>query len=309
MSSGPELPVIYENPRFDKATPTLKPVVDRAVRFTGVILMEWGTLTLIEESPRYLKVATIVVAGLVLAVHESWPWLRMRDWRWYPSLMTTFVVGYFAIFAYALYTEPAHKSSSDEIVAAVIKALPPNTAQPMFAEAAMKRPPDPRTELIGGPYIASDIQRLIPVFFEINAALTRSAPVFREEQQMTSNWQAQLENTGSKAFVEKLQALAGKVVSARDVVNQIIEKNNADRNELSTAINSGTDAVDQNANEIGNLIANVQALAAIPIETQILVLSRDIRRLDNAALNYNGWVQGSISNVQTKIRRLRDYKP
>jgi hypothetical protein len=134
MSNGPELPVIYENPRFDKATPTLKPVADRAIRFTGVILMEWGTLTLIEESPRYLKVATIVVAGLILAVHESWPWLRMRDWRWYPSLMATFVVGYFVIFAYALYTEPSHKSSADEIVAAVIKALP---ATPQIAPTSM----------------------------------------------------------------------------------------------------------------------------------------------------------------------------
>lgn len=28
-----ELPVIYENPRFDAATPTLKPVIDRAIRF------------------------------------------------------------------------------------------------------------------------------------------------------------------------------------------------------------------------------------------------------------------------------------
>src|SRR6202011_3811587 len=52
----------------------------------------------------------------------------------------------------------------DEIAAAVVKALPKTSAtpaQPMFAEAGMKRPPDPRTELIGGPYIASDIQRLI----------------------------------------------------------------------------------------------------------------------------------------------------
>jgi hypothetical protein len=38
--------------------------------------------------------------------------------------MTIFVVGYFTIFGYALYTEPAHKSSSDEIAAAVIKMLP-----------------------------------------------------------------------------------------------------------------------------------------------------------------------------------------
>jgi hypothetical protein len=49
MSDGPLLPVIYENPRFDFATPTLWPVFDRAIRFILVALMEWGTLTLIEN--------------------------------------------------------------------------------------------------------------------------------------------------------------------------------------------------------------------------------------------------------------------
>jgi hypothetical protein len=125
MSSGPELPVIYENPRFDKATPTLKPVIDRAVRFTGVILMEWGTLTLIEESPRYLKVATIIVAGLVLAVHESWPWLHMRNKRWYPSLMVTLVAGYLGLFFYALTTEPPHKTGAQQITSPAASEPPP----------------------------------------------------------------------------------------------------------------------------------------------------------------------------------------
>jgi len=95
--SGPELPIIYENPRFDKATPTLQPVINRAIRFGGVLMLEWGTLTLIEDSPRYLKYATVVIAVLILAVHESWPWLRMRGKYWYPSLMGTLVIGYFGM--------------------------------------------------------------------------------------------------------------------------------------------------------------------------------------------------------------------
>jgi hypothetical protein len=33
MYNGPELPVIYENPRFDAATPTLQPVINRAIRW------------------------------------------------------------------------------------------------------------------------------------------------------------------------------------------------------------------------------------------------------------------------------------
>jgi hypothetical protein len=138
MSSGPELPVIYENPRFDAATPTLKPVVDRAIRFGGVMFLEWGTLTLIEDSPRYLKIATIIIAILVLAVHESWPWLRMRDRRWYPSLMIALVLSYISIFVYALLTEPsASQGSKSSSLASVPVAMATATATPSKPSVVM----------------------------------------------------------------------------------------------------------------------------------------------------------------------------
>jgi hypothetical protein len=104
--AAPELPVIYENPRFDAATPTLQPVINRAIRFGAVLMIEWGTLTLIEGAPRYLKIATLVIAVLVLAVHESWPWLRMRSRYWYPSLMGGLLSTFVGICIYAFATEP-----------------------------------------------------------------------------------------------------------------------------------------------------------------------------------------------------------
>jgi hypothetical protein len=254
----------------------------------GLLGMTAVTLHLLETKPRPLPKPGPIVAAVAVATWFFLGWMALVQLR---------------------SSNTVKPPTTDEIAAAVVKAIPKNAGpSPMFAEAGMNRPPDPRNELIGGPYLATDIQRLIPIFFEINDALTRAAPVFREEQQIVGSWQAQLQNIGSKAFVEQLQALAGKMVSLRATVDQIVEKNNADRNELSSAIISGRDSVDQNANEIGNLIANVQALAAIPIETQVLVLSRDVRRLDNAATAYNAWIQGSISDVQSKIRRLRDYK-
>lgn len=112
MYSGPELPVIYENPRFDAATPTLKPVFDRAIRFGAILMLEWGTLTLIEDAPRYLKWVTVVIAVLILAVHESWPWLRMRDRRWYPSLMGSLILAFISVCAYAEITEPHGRAAN-----------------------------------------------------------------------------------------------------------------------------------------------------------------------------------------------------
>jgi hypothetical protein len=207
MSSGPELPTIYENPRFDKATPTLQPVINRSVRFGAVMMMEWGTLTLIEDSPRYLKFATIAVAGLVLGVHESWPWLRMRDWRWYPSLMFIFVTGYFAIFAYALYTEPAHKSTSDEIATAVVKALPHQAPQSGTFNEAVPQPAAP-------PRSKQAINELLDESGAISSIIEKSGlPLINEwrESITTQNPERICTDIDSRALQDKITTLANKL--------------------------------------------------------------------------------------------------
>jgi hypothetical protein len=123
-----ELPVIYENPRFDAATPTFWPVINRAIRYGAFMMAEWGSLTLIEDAPRYLKIATVVIAVLILAVHESWPWLRMRNKYLYPILMAVLVLAYTGIFGFAFYTEPAKHPAialtPDELARAMRRELP-----------------------------------------------------------------------------------------------------------------------------------------------------------------------------------------
>jgi hypothetical protein len=110
--SGPELPIIYENPRFDRATPTLLPVINRAIRFGAVLTLAWGTLTLMEDASRYLRYGTAVIAVLILAVHESWPWLSIRGRFWYPSMMGFLIAGYAVIFGYAELTAAPHEAST-----------------------------------------------------------------------------------------------------------------------------------------------------------------------------------------------------
>jgi hypothetical protein len=98
---APELPVIYENPRFDQFTPTFKPVLDRVIRFSAVMAIEWSTLGIMEDSPRYLKWATVIIAASILAVHESWPWLRLRGRLWYPIPMTALLISWLSVAGYA----------------------------------------------------------------------------------------------------------------------------------------------------------------------------------------------------------------
>jgi hypothetical protein len=219
--SGPDLPVIYENPRFDKATPTLWPVFDRATRFTLVILMEWGTLTLIEDAPRYVKFATVIVAALGLAVHESWPWLRMRDWRWYPSLMLTLVVGYLALFSYALYTEPGHKAAQQPMIGG------------MFNEA-MPRPPEP-------PRSRQAINELLDESGSILSVIEKSGlPLINEwrESITTQNPERICLDVDSRTLQDKITALANKLIAAHTEISNIYEKNRIDQAEFNKVFGS-----------------------------------------------------------------------
>jgi len=295
----PELPVIYENPRFDAATPTLKPVVDRAIRFSAILMLEWGTLTIIEDSPRYLKFATVIIAVLILAVHESWPWLRMRNRRSYPILMSALVLGYAGIFAYAVLTE-THVPRTQSNAGA-------------FAEASVnapKAPPNPETELAFGPYVASDIERMIPIFIALNDTLTKDAtPQFDAAQQITQNWQVQFHNMGVSPYIEKLKAISSQMIAARAAVYKIVSDNGVYRNETDTAVRDGPNNVDAFAVLVSYFVDNSDAVSALPETQQFRVLGKDVQRLQAAANGYNDWVQKSIERVRTKIGRLRDYKP
>jgi hypothetical protein len=77
-----------------------------------VLMLEWGSLTVIETAPPYLKWATVIIAILGLAVHESWPWLNMRDRRWYPALMGGLVLAFIGICGFAVLTDPPGPSIS-----------------------------------------------------------------------------------------------------------------------------------------------------------------------------------------------------
>jgi hypothetical protein len=179
----------------------------------------------------------------------------------------------------------------------------------MFAEAGMKRPPDPQVELIGGPYVQSDIERMIPIFIALNDALTKAASVYVFEQEITANWQSQFQQLGASAFAAKIRSVRDQVIAARDSVYKIVEDHNADRNELDTAVRDGTASVEIAANAMNLFIDNIDALSGVPEAQQIRVLNKDAQRVQNAGVGYNAWVQASIQHAQSKIRRLRDYKP
>lgn len=96
------LPILY-----DANTPVWRPLFDRALRAAMVLAVEWSSLSLIEDSPRYVKIATLVIAILVLAVLES-RYFLMAKGRWYfPSFIASLLVIYGGIIVYAFIVYPS----------------------------------------------------------------------------------------------------------------------------------------------------------------------------------------------------------
>ena len=259
----------------------------------GIMAVALHSKTWLEKTnPNWAFAAAL---ALVIALVLS-PFVEQKHWpfsAWFPS--------------------PAASQSltADEIADAVIKKLPKNPPTPspiMLAEAGMKQPPNPQTELVGGPYVPSDIERMIPLFIDLNDALSKAAPVFGSQQEIVQNWQNQFRQMGAATYTQKLRTIADQMIDARSFVYKIVEDHNAYRNEMSAAVSDRLAAVDIAASAIGFLIDNIDALSGVPEAQQFRILNKDVQRVQTTALGYNNWVQESIQHVQTKLRRLRDYK-
>jgi len=90
------LPVVY-----DANTPVWRPLFDRSLRAAIVFGIEWSSLSLIEDAPRYVKIATLVIAVLVLAVLESRYFLILKGRAYFPALIGSLIAAYIGIVAYA----------------------------------------------------------------------------------------------------------------------------------------------------------------------------------------------------------------
>jgi hypothetical protein len=104
-----QLPILY-----DATTPVWRPLVDRTLRFAMVLGIEWSSLSLIEDSPQYVKIATLVIAILVLAVLESRYFLRLKGRLYFPSFIAGLLVFYGGVIAYAFIVYPPPHRSDPE---------------------------------------------------------------------------------------------------------------------------------------------------------------------------------------------------
>lgn len=87
------LPVPYRPPqRYSTATPTIVPVFVHFLRAAVIMALEWTTLDFIEHAPLLAKIATFVVALVMLGIIESRDWLNFKGGYFLRSLLGAIVV-------------------------------------------------------------------------------------------------------------------------------------------------------------------------------------------------------------------------
>ncbi len=98
----PSLPVLYVPPaKYTDRTSVFTPIVLHVLRTGAVLLIEWTTLNYIENAPLLVRIATFIVALLVLAVLECRDWLNFKRRHLFTYSISVLIVIYVAICGYA----------------------------------------------------------------------------------------------------------------------------------------------------------------------------------------------------------------
>ena len=98
----PSLPVLYVPPaKYTDKTSVFTPIVLHVLRTGAVLLIEWTTLDYIENASLLVRIATFIVALLVLAVLECRDWLNFKRRHLFTYSISILIVIYVAICGYA----------------------------------------------------------------------------------------------------------------------------------------------------------------------------------------------------------------
>jgi hypothetical protein len=263
-------------------------------------MLEWGTLTLIEDSPRYLKYATVVIAVLLLSVHESWPWLRMRGKYWYPSLIVGLLAIYFGIFIYAEMTgiskgHPLPGSPSSEGLPKVTAAPPPLVTP--------SRPRQAITELLAESGALLDIIQKTFIPLENNWRTTVGG----------QNPERICLDLNASALRDQISGLSERLLVASKAISEILEKNRIDQNELAPLVGYQTPMVfecppifaSSNLSQYG---AQIKTFGDHPPCEEVIKadLSRRYVEMTGSLNSFNIWVtqsQERLSNYRDALRK------
>lgn len=206
--------------------------------------------------------------------------------------MLTLVVGYLALFSYALYTEPSHKASQQPLT------------DGMLSEASPKPPESLRSK------------QAITELLEETAAFQE--PVEKSGIQLINEWRETITSQNpericldldSRSLQEKISALASRLDSSQREISSAYEKNRIDGDEFNKIFGSPMGGIGPNGfgsaaqalrnyNHEINLAGERPSCEAVLKSGLLLNFVNMVRGLDQ----FGVW----IAQVQENLSRYRD---
>ncbi len=127
-------PIIY-----DASTPIFRPLWDRGLRSALVFGIEWASLSLIEDSPSWLKLATMILASLGLAIIESRYFLMLKKRGVFAGLLAVVICIWVALVSYAAYHYNG-EDKLDQLSTKIVSELHRNYPVPSPSQLAVHSP-------------------------------------------------------------------------------------------------------------------------------------------------------------------------
>jgi hypothetical protein len=245
-----------------------------------------------------LSFAAIAVVSMAYLLWHGMNWLRsyfgMREIKLEPIHVIVFGL---LIAAAGVGWQWARPSTAPS------PAVGTTTATPIPPTAANLPRPNPATELIAGPYERIDIAKLIPILASIDDLLNKEGiPISRKLSLLLGAGGL------SEASITELKLIDDRVTDLAKAIENIMSENSRYRGEITPAITNVIGAfqtLHANIAEAQKVLDDLKTAEGRYQRTTTIARNH----LIVAAGEYDQAVNTSMQNVQTKIRRCRDYKP
>jgi hypothetical protein len=178
------------------------------------------------------------------------------------------------------------------------------------ARAALKRPPDPRTEIIGGPYEREERGRMILALATLHDILNLEAhSVEFTAAQLENNWQEDIQRPD--VYFAKMDAAINVAEALQEHIARLLTDNSGYRQEFEPAISGGKEVTNGLVEAFLEVRGIVEAFRTIDDHQQerMQAVSGQVGKIVAARSRYREWAQRSSANVDAKLKRLREIKP
>jgi len=171
-------------------------------------------------------------------------------------------------------------------------------------------PPNPRTEILRGPYEQEEIRDMRLALVSIEKILNGDLmEALNHVRLISQNWQQQYLKVGPEAYSAGLTSAKLMVIAASNQIGKVLSDHNAYRDEIGPPVQEFIQETETLSQAIGAVTNMTTTVASADETIRVNVINQDVHRLYGAMEKYERWRGAAAQDASTKLRRLRDYRP